>query len=78
MKTKLSTNTIGSMLVLILLSATVTTCDRQEDDPFYVGTWQYKEKVYAGEFAYIRTGTSHSQRRPLKKFMSCNATIQLL
>lgn len=57
MKTKLRINTIGSMLVLILLSATVTTCDRQEDDPFYVGTWQYKEKVYAGEFAYNTTRT---------------------
>lgn len=57
MKTNLRTSTCGSMMVIILLSAAVTTCDRQEDDPFYVGTWQYKEKVYAGEFAYNTTRT---------------------
>ena len=57
MKTKLRINTVGSMIVIILLSATVTTCDRQDNDPLYVGTWQYKEKIYAGEFAYNTTRT---------------------
>ena len=55
MKTKLRINTVGSMIVIILLSATVTTCGREEEDPFYVGPWQYKEKVYAGGFAYRTT-----------------------
>lgn len=57
MKTKLNVGTFGTMIVLILMSVTVTTCDRQEGDPFYVGTWQYKEKVYAGEFEYNTTRT---------------------
>ena len=55
MKTELRHKSFSGILAVMLLSVTMTTCDRLKDDPVYAGTWQYKEKVYAGEVTYNTT-----------------------
>jgi len=46
-----------SLLLIIILSITMTKCDWFNSDPLYVGTWQYKDVVYAGDFVYNTTRT---------------------
>lgn len=57
MKAQFRATTCSNMMTIILLSVTMTTCDKMKDDPLYVGTWEYKDNVYVGEFTYNTTRT---------------------
>lgn len=47
----------GKTMMITLAVLMTVTCDRVKDDPYYVGTWEYKDNVYAGEFTYNSTRT---------------------
>ena len=47
----------SSVLTILLISVLMTDCEWFKEDPLYVGTWQYKDKVYAGELTYNTTTT---------------------
>ncbi len=49
--------TIGSIAVIAVLFLTLTTCERLREDPLYVGSWQYKDKLYVGDITYNTTRT---------------------
>lgn len=57
MKTSVKYKTAGTLLTIALISLTLTTCDRLKDDPLYAGSWQYKDKLYVGDFTYNTTRT---------------------
>jgi hypothetical protein len=57
MKTISKCHTISNMILISLVSLTLTTCERLKEDPLYVESWQYKDKVYVGEVAYNTTRT---------------------
>jgi hypothetical protein len=40
------------MLLCLAGMASVPSCDWFREDPLYVGTWQYTDKIYAGEMVF--------------------------
>jgi hypothetical protein len=57
MKEKIGFNRVTSIVTIFLLSLLMTKCEWFRDDPLYVGVWQYKDVVSAGEFTYNTTRT---------------------
>jgi hypothetical protein len=57
MKTKIAYRFAGKIMMITLAALITVTCDRVKDDPSYVGTWEYEDKVYVGEFTYNTTRT---------------------
>jgi hypothetical protein len=47
---------IGLLLPLFAVMS-LPACDKLKDDPFYVGSWQYKDKLYVGDLTYNTTRT---------------------
>jgi hypothetical protein len=52
MEQKSKSYIIGTIAVIALLFLTLTTCERLKEDPLYVGSWQYKDKLYFGDITY--------------------------
>jgi hypothetical protein len=57
MKTKITYRFAGKIMMITLAALITVTCDRVKDDPYYAGTWEYKDNVYVGEFTYNTTRT---------------------
>jgi hypothetical protein len=57
MKTKITYRFAGKTMMITLAVLMTVTCDRVKDDPYYAGTWEYKDNVYVGEFTYNSTRT---------------------
>lgn len=57
MKTKTTYHFAGKIIMITLAALMTVTCDHVKDDPLYVGTWEYKDIVYVGEFTYNTTRT---------------------
>lgn len=57
MKTKSTYRFAGKIMMITLAALMTVTCDRVKDDPYYVGTWEYEDKVYVGELTFNSTHT---------------------
>jgi len=52
-------NPVKIIYISLLLSAilVMTSCERNKEDPFYIGTWEFKDKVYYGDLTFNTTRT---------------------
>jgi len=55
---KITNNRILILIsTIIILPVIIPYCESLKEDPAYVATWEYKDKLYAGELTYNTTRT---------------------
>jgi len=45
------------LIIFFFCAIIIPSCEGVREDPLYVGTWQYKEKIDVGDFTYNATTT---------------------
>ena len=48
---------MSGIVMLFIVSLIIPSCETLKDDPLYIGTWQYKDKIYSGELIINTTHT---------------------
>jgi hypothetical protein len=46
-----------NIMILLIVSVIIPSCETLKDDPQYIGSWQYKDKIYSGELVINTTHT---------------------
>jgi hypothetical protein len=46
-----------TIILLFVLCCIITSCDSLNDDPLYIGTWQFKERIITDDLTYSTTRT---------------------
>lgn len=57
MKTIKNYGSLIGLTVLLIVSSIIPSCESLKEDPAYAATWEYKDKLYAGELTYNTTRT---------------------
>jgi hypothetical protein len=57
MKTIKNFRSLIGLPAFLIVSSIIPSCESLKEDPAYVATWQYKDKLYAGELTYNTTRT---------------------
>ena len=47
----------GTMLLCIVAIISLPSCEWFREDPLWIGKWQFKDKIYVGDFTYNTTTT---------------------
>jgi hypothetical protein len=48
---------LASLFALIMISLLMQSCEKLKEDPLYVGTWEYTDKIYSGDLVFNTTRT---------------------
>lgn len=49
MKITINNRTLKSTIIIILVLMFIPSCETLKEDPLFVGTWQFKDKIYSGD-----------------------------
>jgi hypothetical protein len=44
-------------MILLIVSVIIPSCETLKEDPLFIGTWQFKDKIYSGELVINTTHT---------------------
>jgi len=57
MKTIINFRKLNTSLILFLVSLLIPSCETLKEDPLFIGTWQFKDKIYSGDLVINTTHT---------------------
>jgi hypothetical protein len=57
MKTITGIKSLIYIMILLIVSVIIPSCETLKEDPLFIGTWQFKDKIYSGELVINTTHT---------------------
>jgi len=57
MKPIISSRTLKSKFILFLVLLLIPSCETLKEDPLFIGSWQFKDKIYSGDVVINTTHT---------------------